>query len=52
MSAFSERRVNNWTFTAYGMVFTLPPDLQGRVKQQVTNRADRRRAVQAASRAS
>lgn len=43
MTAFSERRINNWTFTAYDHIFTLPPDLQGRVKQQVPNRADRRR---------
>lgn len=44
MTAFSERRVNNWTFEAYGHIFPLPPDLVGRVKHDVPNRADRRRA--------
>lgn len=40
---FSERRVGNWVFTAYGQVLPLPPDLVGRVKAPVPNRADRRR---------
>jgi len=47
VTAFSERRIGNWTFTAYGQVMPLPPDLTGRVKQQVPNRVDRRRAARA-----
>lgn len=42
---FSERRVGNWLFAVYGQVLPLPPDLVGRVKATVPNRADRRRAA-------
>lgn len=41
---FSAKRVGNWTFTAYGMILPLSPDLVGRVKRTVPNRAERRRA--------
>jgi hypothetical protein len=47
VTGFSARRIGNWTFTAYGVVMPLPPDLTGRVKQDVPNRADMRRACRA-----
>jgi hypothetical protein len=47
---FSERRIGNWVFTTYGHVFPLPPDLTQRVKVDVPNRADRRRAARAGRR--
>lgn len=46
-AAFSEKRIGNWTFTAYGRIFPLPPDLAGLVKRDVPNRADRRRTERA-----
>lgn len=50
MTAFSENRVGNWTFTAFGMVMPLPADLAQRVKQPIPNRAERRQAVRDAKR--
>lgn len=44
MTAYSQRRIGNFVFEAYGVVMALPPDLAGRVKQKVPNRAERRRA--------
>lgn len=43
--AFSQRRIGRRVFEAYGVVMELPPDLVGRVKETVPNRAERRRAV-------
>jgi hypothetical protein len=51
VSEFSERRVGNWVFTAYGMTMPLPADLVQRVKQPVPNRSERRRAAREALRA-
>lgn len=36
------RRIGNWTYTAYGHVFALPPDLAQSRVSVVPNRADRR----------
>jgi hypothetical protein len=45
MTGFSERGIGNWVYSAYGLVFPMPPDLAGRVKRTVPNRADRRHAT-------
>lgn len=50
MNDFSERRVGNWTFEAYGLVMPLPADLTQRVKRPVPNRAERRQAIRDARR--
>ena len=50
MSTYSERRIGNWTFEAYGVVLPLPADLANRVKQVVPNRSERRRAAREALR--
>lgn len=39
------RRVGSHVFEAYGVVLPLPPDLVGRVKETVPNRAERRQAA-------
>lgn len=51
MTAYSERRIGNWVFEAYGVVLPLPADLANRVKQPVPNRSERRRAAREALRA-
>jgi hypothetical protein len=43
VSTYSERRIGNWTFEAYGIVLPLPADLANRVKRPVPNRSERRR---------
>jgi hypothetical protein len=50
MSAFSENRIGNWVFTAYGLTMPLPADLTQRVKQPVPNRSERRQALRHARR--
>ncbi|HEX3781725.1 MAG TPA: hypothetical protein VHX38_18840 [Pseudonocardiaceae bacterium] len=50
MTDFSENRIGNWVFTAYGLTMPLPADLTQRVKQPVPNRSERRRAAREALR--
>lgn len=45
MTGYSQRHIGNLVFEAHGVVMALPPDLVGRVKETVPNRAERRRAL-------